>query len=490
MSKSDTKETINSSSLVILPFEFIPSAVQNDSGFNSNMKNCTDKIKTLLLPKSAIIDPSKYINYISNCISEQPIENDSSFLKSFTIDIGKLKGLNTNNTEVKFATEFQNISVLHLGDSSLQIKIDRINIVINEIAQLGYFIFKIDYIDTETNVLNILAELDFFRFYKIDNITKQNKNKDLDKRFAIKSHKKNSDKEGNDTSKTDYFSLIEIIDTYFDFISNSVHFIHSKPIMLHLVSDRIHLDSSDSDIANTCYKVLRIPSKNSSGVHVDQDNETVKMHSPDSHISFCTMSEGAIIIDTIVGEENGKINALVNKYFPAFILALNQREVMLKTAKDISKISYKNLNSKDRKTLNKLGQLRKTLNLIQLKQIFYNISLYNEIELFFSELQIKFRIETLLNDNNVSIEAIHSLLENERIENEIKSNKIEEQAQKKRDDNLALILGVVGLFGAASAVIDVYNFYSSPANEPFWWLPSSVVLCIGSYLVWFYKKKK
>ncbi len=482
MSKSDTKETINSSSLVILPFEFIPSTVQNDSGLNSNIKNCIDKIKMLPQTNTAIIDPSKYNNYISNYISEQPIESDVSFLNSFTIDIGKLKRVNSDTTEVKFATEFQNISVLHIGDSSLQIKIDRINIVINEIAQLGYFIFKIDYIDTETetNALNILAELDFYRFYQTDKITKNNK--DLDKRFAIKSFKKNSDKEGNDTSKTDYYSLIEIIETYFDCISNSVQFIHSKPIMLHLVSNRMNLDSSDSDLANTCYKVLRIPSKNSSGVHVEQDNETVKMHSPDSHISFCTMSEGAIIIDTITGEKKGKINDLVNKYFPAFILALNQREVMLKTAKDISQISYDNLNSEDRKTLNKLGQLRKTLNLIQLKQIFYNISLYNEIELFFSELQSKFRIGTLLNDNNVSIEAIHSLLENERIENEIK-------AKKKRDDNLALILGVVGLFGAASAVIDIYYFFFNPDYFNHRWIPISVFLFLVTCLFWFYKKK-
>lgn len=487
MSKSATKEIINSSSLVILPFEFVPSAVQNDSGFNSNMKNCIDKIKTLPLKNDTIIDPSKYNNYISNCICEKAIENKSSFLKSYTIEIAKLKGVNTNNAEVKFATEFQNKSVLHIGDSSLQIKMDRINIVVNEIAELGYFIFKIDYIDTQTNALNVLAELDFFRYYQIENITKKNKNKDLDTRFAIQSFKKQSDIEGNDTSKTDYYSLIEIIETYFDFISNSVHFIHSKPIMLHLVSDRMNLDSSDS--ANTCYKVLRIPSKNNSEVHVEQDNETVKMHAPDSHITFCTMSEGAIIIDTIVGEENGKINALVNKYFPAFILALNQREVMLKTAKEISQIPYSTLNSGDVNCLNSLSALKKSLNLIQLKQIFYNISLYHEIELFFSELQSKFRIETLLNDNNVSIEAIHSLLESERIKNEMKSNKLEEQAQKKRDNNLALILGVVGLFGAASAVIDVYNFYSSTENQNFWWLPASVVLCIGSYLVWFYKKK-
>jgi hypothetical protein len=488
MSKSDTKEIINSSSLVILPFEFIPSADQNDSGLNSNMNNCIDKIKTLShISKNKLIDPSKYNNYISNCISEQPIENDSSFLKSFTIDIGKLKGLNTNNIEVKFATEFQNKSVLHIGDSSLQIKIDRINIVINEIAQLGYFIFKIDYIDTENNALNILAELDFYRFYQTDKIIKNNK--DLDKRFAIKSHKKNSDKEGNDTSRTDYYSLIEIIETYFDFISNSVRFIHSKPIMLHLISDRMNLDSSDSDLANTCYKVLRIPSKNSSGVHVEQDNETVKMHSPDAHITFCTMSEGAIIIDTITGEKKGKINDLVNKYFPAFILALNQREVMLKTTNDISQISYKNLNSEDRKTLNKLGQLRKKLNLIQLKQIFYNISLYHEIELFFSELQSKFRIETLLNDNNVSIEAIHSLLESERIKNEAAENKLEEEVQKKRDNNLSLILSLVGLFGAISALIDIYNFFFNPDNFNYRWIPIFVFVFLGTYLFWFYKKK-
>jgi hypothetical protein len=39
-------------------------------------------------------------------------------------------------------------------------------------------------------------------------------------------------------------------------------------------------------------------------------------------------------------------------------------------------------------------------------------------------------------------------LESERIANKTKENKLEEQVQKKMGDNLALILGVVGLFGA------------------------------------------
>lgn len=97
------------------------------------------------------------------------------------------------------------------------------------------------------------------------------------------------------------------------------------------------------------------------------------------------MNEGAIVIDT--SGANVDTNTLVNKYFPAFILALNQREVMIKTAKDVSQIAYKNLNAEDSITLKKLTELRKTLNLIQLKQVFYNISIYNETELFFTELQ-------------------------------------------------------------------------------------------------------
>ena len=193
------------------------------------------------------------------------------------------------------------------------------------------------------------------------------------------------------------------------------------------------------------------------------------------------MNEGAIVIDTPGGDND--TNKLLNKYFPAFILALNQREVMIKTAKDVSQIAYKNLNAEDSITLKKLTELRKTLNLIQLKQVFYNISIYNETELFFTELQKKFSIDVLLNDNKGSIEAIHSLLESERISNE-------EHAQKIRDNNLGLILSLVGLFGAASAVIDLYNFNHNPDSSAIWWLPYSVIFSFGAYLVWFYKIKK
>ena len=270
--------------------------------------------------------------------------------------------------------------------------------------------------------------------------------------------------------------------------------------MLHLFSQASKDVLSNDELINTCFKALRIPPLVKDKEEPNKPLETkleeshlikpklAQLHYPDQSIVFCTMNEGAIVIDT--SGANVDTNTLVNKYFPAFILALNQREVMIKTAKDVSQIAYKNLNAEDSMTLKKLTELRKTLNLIQLKQVFYNISIYNETELFFTELQKKFSIDVLLNDNKGSIEAIHSLLESERISKEEEANKLLEDAQKKRDNNLGLILSLVGLFGAASAVIDLYNFYHNPDSIAFWWLPYSVIFSFGAYLVWFYKRKK
>ena len=488
----------NSSSIVILPFQMLAeNSVSNafDNQDNSVNLNSDSKqvfesfvkyLKTLPIKSDKIVDSSKYHDYISNYINQESDENNNSFLKTFTIDLGKLKGININEQEITFASQFQNHN-LFLGESNLELKFDKITIVLNEIAQLGYFILKIDYIVDDDNTLKSLSEIDFYRYYKPKEVLDY-KNK-LNAKYAIKTSKDKKDREGNINVEINHIALFEIIETYFSFISTSAYFIYTKPIMLHLFSKINIKISSEDELINTCYKVLRIPPTQIGQENQLQDQQKiVKLHYPDTSIAFCTMSEGAIILDT--STENSSTNTLLNKYLPSFILALNQREVMLKTAKDVSQIANENLYSADKKTIAILGELRKKLNLIQLKQVFYNISLYNEIEMFFIELQKKFGIDILLQDNNGSIEAIHSLLESERIANEAKENKSEEQAQKKRDDNLALILGVVGLFGAASAVIDVYNFYSSPSNESFWWLPSSFVLCMGSYLVWFYKKKK
>lgn len=476
----------NSSSIVILPFQMLfENSVSNAFDIQKNNINSdadskfvyesfVKKLKKLPLKSNKLVDSSKYLDYISNYLSQENDEINNSFLKIFTIDLGKLSELNDNKEKMTFASQFQNNNKLFLGESDLEIKINEINIVLNEIAHLGYFIFKLDYFEQNNIVLKTLSEIDFYRFYKSSKVSSQNK-------YKIKVVNEKKDNEVN------FIPLFEIINSYFSFLNTSSNFIYEKPIMLHLFAKNDLNITTESELIDLCYKVLRIPPKQIQSESKSKllEQYQLKLQYPDNNISYCTMTEGAVIIDSTTINAN----ELLNKYFPAFILALNQREVMLKTAKEISQIENENLTSNDKKTFDLLSKIRKKLNLIQLKQIFYNISLNNEIGLFFIDLQHKFSVDILLKDNNGSIEAIHSLLESERHKNEALENKLEEESQKKRDDNLALILGLVGLFGAASAVIDVYNFFSSPDTLNYWWLPSSVVLFLGSYLVWFYKKK-
>ena len=494
----------NSSSLVVLPFQMLAensvanafesdaTDVQSSANSKEIFESYVNYIKKLPISSDKIVDSSKYHDYISNYISPYSEKENSSFLKTFSIQIANLKGLDISGQQIVFGKQLQDGKTkLFLGDSNLEIKFEKIIIVLNEIAQLAYFIFQIDYKIENDNALKLISEIDFYRYYKPKQVY-DNKKK-IKSQYAIKTLKEKKDKEGIITSETNYIPFYEIISNYFNYIFKSAKFIYDKPVMLHLFSKASKDVLSNDELINTCFNALRIPPLNKGKEEPNKPLETkleeshsvkpklAQLHYPDQSIVFCTMNEGAIVIDTPGGDND--TNKLLNKYFPAFILALNQREVMIKTAKDVSQIAYKNLNAEDSITLKKLTELRKTLNLIQLKQVFYNISIYNETELFFTELQKKFSIDVLLNDNKGSIEAIHSLLESERISNE-------EHAQKIRDNNLGLILSLVGLFGAASAVIDLYNFYHNPDSIAFWWLPYSVIFSFGAYLVWFYKRKK
>ncbi len=499
----------NSSSLIVLPFQMLAeNSVENafesfSTGVHSNadskiiFESYVNYIKSLPIKSEKIVDSSKYHDYISNYISPYSENENSSFLKLFSFQIADLKGLDKSGQEIVFVKQFKDGKTkLFLGDSNLEIKFDKIIIVLNEIAQLAYFIFEIDYKIENDNALKHISEIDFFRYYKPKELMDK-KQKHISK-YLIRTIKEKEDKEKNIITETQNIALYEIIRNYFNYIFRSAKFIYDKPVMLHLFSQAGKDVLSNDELINTCFKALRIPKINKDKEVPNKPVETkleeshaikpklAQLHYPDQSIVFCTMNEGAIVIDT---SSNVDTNSLVNKYFPAFILALNQREVMIKTAKDVSQIPYKNLNSEDSITLKKLSELRKTLNLIQLKQVFYNISIYNETELFFTELQKKFSIDVLLNDNKGSIEAIHSLLESERISKESEAYEHLEEAQKKRDNSLGLILSLVGLFGAASAVIDLYNFYHNPDSIAFWWLPYSVIFSVGAYLVWFYKRK-
>jgi hypothetical protein len=177
------------------------------------------------------------------------------------------------------------------------------------------------------------------------------------------------------------------------------------------------------------YKALRIPPQKES---ITSNNYTdyIKVKNPDPLIKILTMNEGAFVVDCTHTDNN----YITNKYFTSFILALNQREILLLMNKAISFLNLLDSNEKDRLILiSKLQIMKNKINLFQLKQLIFSVSLNNEIGLFFNDLQQKFNIEILLRDNKDSVIEIHDLLSNEQfiIEKEIKNVQIRRERTYK-----------------------------------------------------------
>jgi hypothetical protein len=214
-------------------------------------------------------------------------------------------------------------------------------------------------------------------------------------------------------------SIAEIVINNYSEIYNLIFFNHVKPTVVHLIKESEVIEKDDETVSELIYKALRIPGKSNEYPSVlnEQINysEIVKLQSPDQSICFATMNEGALIIDNTIS-----LTELGNKYLPAFVLALNQREFLLKVIRLVTSV--------DTSKIEELKDLKKFITEIYLKQISFTVSVYNEIDIFFTELQKKFDIEVLMNDNKESINEIHQLIE--ELDNERKAAEEKEKATK------------------------------------------------------------
>lgn len=214
-------------------------------------------------------------------------------------------------------------------------------------------------------------------------------------------------------------SIAEIVKNNYSEIYNLIFFNHVKPTVVHLIKESQVIDKDIETVSELIYKSLRIPGKSNENPSVLNKqsiySEVVKLQSPDQAICFATMNEGALIIDNTI-----KLSELGNKYLPAFVLALNQREFLLKVIRLVTSV--------DTSKIEELKDLKKFITEIYLKQISFTVSVYNEIDIFFTELQKKFDIEILMNDNKESINEIHQLIE--ELDNERKAAEEKEKATK------------------------------------------------------------
>jgi len=420
------------STTVVLPFNINSLSDSSEISLNANKffrNKIFVKLKKHLSDISKdqhknFIDTGKYHDYISNYLG--PI-NDVSFLETIIIDSTKIKAKLSNELALN---RIINNADLSIGDNEIIINGENILInlldpiiILNKVINLGYVVFRFSYfVERENNtleesfnleVIKKLSENTFFRYFKEKN-----------NRYLI--NFKNGDLNYS-------FNLDEINKLIFDFFYHKIEFYIKKPVLFHFGSIPFRQIPDDQ-----FYKLLRIPPiMEDTGLNIEDRSQIIE-----ERIKCVNMDEGSIILDYTISQDGMK--GIFNKYFPAFILALNQREIMMKVTRIISILNSSDIERNRARISQKLGSIRKLIHILQLKQIFYNLSNYNEISVYYKRLQESFNLERLLMDNKESIESIHGLIESE---NTLKD--------KNRDINIGLFVFIITMMEGLKVTIEI-----------------------------------
>ena len=438
-----------SKSIIVLPFKIVNEDINNNPFDFKNQSQYINedqelfsqflnKMKTFDCDNEKIID-IKYHDFVSSYISNQKEDQIKSFLKFYSLSPEyyiKQKVFNFNKNKF-FLAESDVEFIFHKNTY----------IITNENARICYLVLNFELLleDASVSILDELSKLEFFRYYKPKQVEKNSST--IIPKYQIRVQ------QGINEDSLQY-SLFSLVLDYFKPIISNIKFLYDRPITLHLFNSDNGFN--DTGILNKkFYNSLRVPVKLNES---EQDLNTFinEIKTPDLNIRFMAMNEGGIVIDR--GCSN--LKDLVNKYFPAFILALNQREIMIMTNRKISTIDY------DKVLKNNLSKLKNDIHLFQLKQMFYSISFISEIDQFFCELQNKFRIEILLRDNKEGIFEINALLE------------------KERNDQIANLLVVLSIVQGVTAFFSIFGEMSS--------ISLKFIILLSFFLIYFilYMRKK
>lgn len=238
-------------------------------------------------------------------------------------------------------------------------------------------------------------------------------------------------------SHVNFFSLFdELLKSFLPSSSQETSFYNFKddikPYLLHLDEARNFTSDNDRDTwMKSIYHVLRIPGQERKPIFNEFNYSPIM--ADDSSLFYC-LNEGAYIMD---GSHPKADKAMVNVYFPAFLMALNQKCLFDYFQYKISELSLYGDNHFDGKELNRLkANLVKT----EFRQVFFNVSNYHEISEFYHAVQSKFKIKELRDEYIASIEAINELVKLAENKTKEKEQKAYEEQKEKQENRLNTIL--------------------------------------------------
>lgn len=163
------------------------------------------------------------------------------------------------------------------------------------------------------------------------------------------------------------------------------------------------------------------------------------------------MNEGAIIKDPRYKGSNAV--ETFNRYGPAFLIALNQREVFKVL---IEGIAFHAAKGEEHLMESAEEQLEK-LTFSRINQEFYHLSEYTEIKKFFSKLQEVFSIELLVRDVQDSVQALNKFNDIQRNNREVKKN--------NRMNNFLFAIAVLSVISAIVDGIDLFDFIKNLLSQ-------------------------
>lgn len=224
----------------------------------------------------------------------------------------------------------------------------------------------------------------------------------------------------------------------------------SKPYVLHLANlygeeiESIDLDSAE--IGSKVHRLLRIAGSGNAEIN---KSTTLLSVSPDIHTKHFILNEGAFVI-----EGSKTVSELLNKYYPAYLFALNQKHLFNYMQEKINELPLDKSTGKYK--TEDLNRLQEILIYAEFSQIFTSLSNYNEIDQFFEKLRKQFKIEQLKEEYFASVNGISKITQIKEKE-EAEERRLEEdqknEENNKRLNNILLILtiaqvwtGVYGLF--------------------------------------------
>jgi hypothetical protein len=177
----------------------------------------------------------------------------------------------------------------------------------------------------------------------------------------------------------------------------------SKPYVLHLANlqgeEKESIDLDSAEVSSKVHRLLRIAGSGNTEINKLAALPTV---SPDIHTKQFILNEGAFII-----EGSKTVSELLNKYYPAYLFALNQKYLFNYMQEKINELPVEPTTGKYK--TEDLKQLQETLIYAEFSQIFTSLSNYHEIDQFFEKLREQFKIKQLKEEYFDSVNGISKI---------------------------------------------------------------------------------